>query len=90
MSQALGVSKRTITNINKEKFGSSGMEDNILRAPKKKRKTKPRTDVDNYDADAIRNTLLASLRQNCFIQNIERYWISVQKNGQKENSYRKK
>lgn len=37
VSQALGVSKRTITNINKEKFGSTGMEDIILRTPKKKR-----------------------------------------------------
>lgn len=30
------------------------MEDNILRTPKKKRRTKPVTDIDTFDADAIK------------------------------------
>lgn len=67
VSQALGVSKRTITNINKEKFGSTGMEDNILRTPKKKRRTKPVTDIDTFDADAIRNHIYGYYSRNEYL-----------------------
>lgn len=55
VSQALGISTKTVYNINNEKFGASGSEENVLRTPKKKRRQKPVTGVDSFDADAIRN-----------------------------------
>jgi hypothetical protein len=38
VSQALGISTKTVYNINNEKFGASGSEANVLRTPKKKRR----------------------------------------------------
>lgn len=55
VAEALGIAQKTIRTILKEKYGPSGTEENVLRTPKKRRKSKPVTDVDKFDADAIRN-----------------------------------
>lgn len=54
LSQALGISVKTISRINKEKFGASGSEENVLKTPVRRR-SKPITGVNSFDADAIRN-----------------------------------
>lgn len=71
VAQALGISKRTVTNINKQKFGSSGSEDNVLQTPKKKRRTKPITNIDNFDADAIRNHVYGYYLRNEYLNRIK-------------------
>ncbi|CAG9134593.1 unnamed protein product [Plutella xylostella] len=52
---ALGIGTKTIRKVLKEKYGPSGSEDNVLRTPKKRKKSKPVTGIDSFDADAIRN-----------------------------------
>ncbi|CAK1583365.1 unnamed protein product [Parnassius mnemosyne] len=66
VSQALGIGAKTLYNINKEKFGASGSEDNVLRTPKKKRRQKPVTGVDVFDADAIRKHIYGYYTRNEF------------------------
>lgn len=55
VAEALGIGKKTVTQILKEKYGPSGSEDNTLRTPKKRKREKKIVDVDNFDAAAIRN-----------------------------------
>lgn len=54
VADALDISKKTIIKITKEKLGETGMEDNVLHSPKKKKRAKL-TDIDNFDVDAIRS-----------------------------------
>ncbi|XP_030039359.2 uncharacterized protein LOC115454785 [Manduca sexta] len=55
VAEALGIGKRTVTQILKEKHGSSGTEENTLSTPKKRKRDKKVVDIDNFDAAAIRN-----------------------------------
>lgn len=55
VGDALGIGLKTIRTILKEKYGPSGSEDNVLRTPKRRKKSKPVTGIDTFDADAIRN-----------------------------------
>lgn len=57
VSEALGIGKRTVGKIVSEKFGPSGSEDNVPNTPKKRKKDKPVTGIDQFDADAIRNNV---------------------------------
>lgn len=54
VAAALGISAPTVTKITTEAYGTSGMQENKLRTPKKKRQPRRVTSVDNFDADAIR------------------------------------
>lgn len=53
VADALDISKKTIIKITKEKLGETGIEDNVLYSPNKRKRAKL-TDVDNFDVDAIR------------------------------------
>lgn len=55
VAAALGISGPTVSKITTEAYGTSGMQANKLRTPKKKRQPRRVTSVDNFDADAIRH-----------------------------------
>lgn len=50
------------------------MEDNILRTPKKKSRTKPLKDIDSFDADAVKNYIFSYYSRN---QNINKTKLLV-------------
>lgn len=55
VASALGIGKRTVHTIIQEKYGPSGSQENVLHTPRKRKKSKPVTGIDTFDADAIRN-----------------------------------
>ncbi|CAH2238480.1 jg14089 [Pararge aegeria aegeria] len=59
VAEALGIGKKTIRNILKEKYGPSGTEENVLHTPKRRKKSKPVTGIETFDAHAIRNHVYA-------------------------------
>lgn len=80
VAQAFGVSKRTVRNIIQEKFDPFGCEENILQTPKEKRRTKPMTEIDNFDADAIRNHLYSYYLRNDYL-NRTKHLAFLRENG---------
>lgn len=65
VADALDVSKRTIIRVTKEKLGGSGMEENKLSTPNKKREKKcTQTEADSFDVDAIRNHIYRIYAEN--------------------------
>lgn len=55
VADALGIGKKTVTQILNEKYGPSGSEENRLGTPKKRKREKKVVGIDNFDAAAIRN-----------------------------------
>lgn len=54
VAAALGISTATVSRISIETYGTSGLESNIPSTPNKKRRPCRITEVDYFDADAIR------------------------------------
>ncbi|XP_045493402.1 uncharacterized protein LOC123692673 [Colias croceus] len=54
VSVALGISLPTVTKITNDAYGRSGLERNKPSTPKRKRRPRKVTGVDDFDADAIR------------------------------------
>lgn len=54
VAAALGISLSSVTKITTEAYGKSGLENNKLSTPKSKRRPRVVTNVDDFDADAIR------------------------------------
>lgn len=54
VAAALGISAPTVAKITKEAYGSSGIEQNKLSTPKKKRQPRKVTAIDSFETDAIR------------------------------------
>lgn len=67
VADALGIGRATVARISKEKYGESSTEmeaedeeDILLSTPNKKRKrVSPVTEIDDFDAAAIRNHIYA-------------------------------
>ncbi|RVE45034.1 hypothetical protein evm_010313 [Chilo suppressalis] len=55
VGEALGIGSRTVGKILSEKYGPSGSDSNVLHTPKKRKRTKPVTGIDDFDSHAIRN-----------------------------------
>lgn len=65
VADALEISRKTVSKINKEKFGPSGSEENKLHTPRKKwRKSSTMLDIDDFDSDAIRNHIYGYYTRN--------------------------
>lgn len=64
VAEALGIGKKTVRTILKEKCGPSGTENNVLSTPKMRKKSKPVTGIDTFDADAIRNHVYGYYTRN--------------------------
>ncbi|CAH2090431.1 unnamed protein product [Euphydryas editha] len=65
VADALGIAKSTVSQITKEKFGESSMEENKLLTPnKKRRKNHPVTNPDSFNVDAIRNHIYGYYARN--------------------------
>lgn len=65
VAAALDIGRNTVSRITKEKFGETGMEDNKLTTPSKKRRRNASiTDLDSFDIDAIRNHIFSYYDRN--------------------------
>lgn len=57
---AMQISVATVVRINREKFGTSGAQENVLSTPGKHRiKVCPKTNMDSFQEDAIRRHIYA-------------------------------
>ncbi|CAK1585944.1 unnamed protein product [Parnassius mnemosyne] len=55
VADALGISCGTVSRITFEAYGRSGMEENKLRTPKRKRRSCTVTAIDNINVEAIKH-----------------------------------
>ncbi|RVE47858.1 hypothetical protein evm_007489 [Chilo suppressalis] len=55
VAEALSIGSRTVGKILSEKYGPSGSDSNVLHTPKKRKRTKTVTGIDDFDSHAIRN-----------------------------------
>ncbi|CAH2097945.1 unnamed protein product [Euphydryas editha] len=80
VAAALGISVATVTKIAKEAYGSSGIEQNKVSTPKKKRQPCKVTCFDDFDADAIRRHIY-EYYQRKEIPTLRRLVISLRNSG---------
>lgn len=64
VAEALGIGKKTVFNIIKEKYGPDGMEDNVLHTPKRRKKRKPVTGIDTFKRRCHLKLCLCLLHKN--------------------------